>query len=141
MSATKPANTTTFGGLDMSQGSIAAAERRASERVETDEAATIQFPNGNTRLPCRIVNRSEGGVLLKVGASARLPNEFILLSGSPETRNVCRIAWRIGSQAGCEFLKELPDQAHNGQWIMPVGPERCEKVINSRLLKRPLIIS
>lgn len=116
-------------------------EQRASQRIETNEAAAILFPNGRTRITCRVLNRSEGGILLKVGASARLPQEFILLSGTSEIRTVCRIAWRIGSQTGCEFISRLPGQSHNGEWILPVEPERCKKIIKSRVLKRPLIIS
>ncbi len=116
-------------------------EWRTSERTEADEAATILFPISETRVPCRLLNRSESGVLLKISASARLPAEFILLAGVPETRTMCRIAWRVGSQAGCEFISQFSGQGDNEEGIQPAEPEHTKMVIKSRVLKRPLIVS
>lgn len=126
---------------DSSQPLTDEANRRSSERLEADEAATILFPNGRARVPCRVINYSDGGVLLRISASARLPNEFVLLTGVSENRRVCRVAWRIGSQTGCEFVNQFSSQGKDGDWVLPIAPERAQKVIKSRVLKRPLIIS
>ncbi len=116
-------------------------ERRAFERARCDETATILFPNGRTRVPCRVVDRSAGGVSIRVSGSARLPEEFILLTGPAETRNVVRIAWRMGSQAGLEFIEAFTEEADKADWALPITNERAERVVKSRLLKRPLIIN
>ncbi len=114
---------------------------RKFERIKTDEAAIILFPDGHTRMSCRLVDRSEGGVQLRIGASAQLPKEFILLIGKPERRHVCRIVRRIGSRAGCQFISQLSEEALNSDWVYPVDAEPTKGVIKSRLLKRPLIVS
>lgn len=116
-------------------------ERRASERAVSDETVTILFPNGQTRVSCRLLDRSTGGVSIRVSASAPLPPEFILLTGPNETRSVCRIAWRIGSQAGLEFIEAFTEASDTADWALPITAERAEKVVTSRLLKRPLIIN
>ena len=116
-------------------------DRRKHERVETDESATIVFPNGKTTIECRILNRSEGGMLLKVDAIIRLPAEFTLLTGDPVVCSICRIAWRIGSRTGCEFLHQFIDDSPDGNHVLPVESRFDERVIESRLLKHPLIIS
>ena len=114
---------------------------RKFERIKTDEAAIILFPDGHTRMSCRLVDRSEGGVQLRIGASVQLPKEFILLIGKPERRHVCRIVRRIGSRAGCQFISQLSEEALNSDWVYPVDAEPTKGVIKSRLLKRPLIVS
>ena len=116
-------------------------ERRTSERVPTDEPATIIYPNGYTKLQCRIKNRSDGGVLLQVDASANLPGEFTLITGDPEISTVCRIAWRIGSRTGCELIAEFTEVSPGQSHTLPVSSEQPEKMIHSRLLKHPLIVS
>lgn len=115
-------------------------ERRASVRAIVDDNVTVLFPNGTTRVSCRLIDRSEGGVSIRVSASAPLPPEFILLTGPEETRTICRIAWRIGSQAGLEFIEAFTEEADKADWALPITAERAEKVVRSRLLKRPLII-
>lgn len=117
------------------------SELRASKRGETDEAAVIFFPNGPTRVSCRLLNRSEGGVLLEVGTSAQFPSEFILIAGTPETRVMCRLAWRIGSRVGCEFISRFSTEEESSDWVLPVVTEPREMLINSSVLKRALIIS
>ncbi len=116
-------------------------ERRAFERTETDEAGVIVFPDGKTSLPCQLLNRSEGGVLLKVDASVKLPAEFTLVSGEPECRVLCRIAWRIGSRTGCEFLCQLTDVGLDKDYILPIASESREMIIESPVLKHPLIVT
>lgn len=116
-------------------------ERRASERAVSDENVTILFPNGSTRVSCRLIDRSDGGVSIRVSASAPLPPEFILLTDPNETRSICRIAWRIGSQAGLEFIEAFTEASDKADWALPITAERAEKVVTSRLLKRPLIIN
>ena len=118
-----------------------APERRAHERAVSDENVTILYPNGRTRVPCRLLDRSVGGVSIRVSASAHLPPEFILLTGPQQTRSVCRIAWRIGSQAGLEFIEAFTEVSDKADWALPITAERAEKMVKSRLLKRPLIIS
>ena len=115
-------------------------ERRAYERTATDEAGTIVFPNGKTRVPCRLLNRSEGGVLLKIGASENIPADFTLISGEPETGIVCRVAWRIGSRVGCEFICLIADIGVDQDYILPVASEHAETLIDSPVLRHPLII-
>lgn len=117
------------------------ADRRKFERTETDETGIIVLPDGNTRLPCQLLNRSEGGVLLKIGASEHLPGEFTLLSGDPETQVVCRIAWRVGSRTGCEFLCQPAEKGIDNDYVLPVQSECKETVIESRVLRHPLIVS
>ncbi|NNE21649.1 MAG: PilZ domain-containing protein [Rhizobiales bacterium] len=116
-------------------------ERRAHERGVSDENATVLYPNGRTRVPCRLLDRSAGGVSIRVSASAHLPAEFILLTGPQQTRSVCRIAWRIGSQAGLEFIEAFTEAGEKADWALPITAERAQKVVKSRLLKRPLIIN
>ena len=116
-------------------------ERRASDRATSDENVTVVFPNGRTRISCRLIDRSAGGVSIRVSTSAHLPQEFIILTGPNETRSICRIAWRIGSQAGLEFIEAFTADADKADWALPITAERAEKVVRSRLLKRPLIIN
>jgi hypothetical protein len=116
-------------------------ERRKHERVETDEPATIVFPNGRTSIECRVLDKSEGGMLLKIDAFVRLPAEFTLLSGDPEVCSICRVAWRIGSRTGCEFLHQFVDDSPGRRHVLPVESTFDEQVIQSRLLKHPLIVS
>ena len=117
------------------------AHLRASERIKTDEPAAVLFPNGRTRIPCRVSDRSEGGVQLKISASAQLPDEFILVQEDPDHRTICRIAWRIGSRLGCEFIDEFSEDEDRTGWVMPVRAAENKGVIRSRVLKRPLMIS
>ena len=117
------------------------AELRKWVRVKTDETVTVMFPNQRTRVPCRMVDRSEGGVQLRISGSARLPNEFYLLIGPDETRHVCRIAWRIGSRAGCQFIDQFSNWGKGDKGPCLVEADSAKGVIKSRLLKRPLIIS
>lgn len=116
-------------------------ERRAFERTETDEAGTVVFPNGKTRVPCRVLNRSEGGVLLKIDAYERLPADFTLIFGEPETAMVCRIAWRIGCRVGCEFICQIADIGADQDYILPVASEHAGTLIDSPVLRHPLIVS
>ena len=100
----------------------------------------IVFPNGKTRLPCRLLNRSEGGVLLKIGASENLPTEFTLISGEPEVCTVYRIAWRIGCRVGCELICQIADDCVDQDYVLPLASEHSETLIDSPVLKHPLII-
>ena len=120
---------------------IQAPERREFERAACDENVIILFPNGRTRVSCRMIDRSAGGVSIRVSASAPLPPEFIILTGAEETRSICRIAWRIGSQAGLEIIEAFTEASEQADWALPISADRAEKVVNSRLLKRPLIIN
>lgn len=116
--------------------SLPISHSRKTPRVTSNEDAVVVLADDHTRVPCMIIDRSEGGAQIKISRSVELPDEFRLVMGEPEVQAVCRIAWRVGSRVGCAFIAQSCDQGAGDE----AAPEGDQKPIKSRLLKRPLII-
>ncbi|NNE23506.1 MAG: hypothetical protein HKN11_12935 [Rhizobiales bacterium] len=116
--------------------SLPKSHNRKSERVSSDEDAVILLADGRTRHPCKIIDRSEGGVQIKIDRSAELSQEFWLIAGTPQAQTICSLAWRVGSRAGCAFVAHFGNRNDGGAAPGQSGQD----AIRSRLLKRPLII-
>ena len=80
-------------------------ERRTTARRSISRPAWIDSEDGHTRLPCRIVDISEGGARLVLPEARDLPGNFslVLLQDGSDTKR-CRMAWRSGETVGVEFL-------------------------------------
>ena len=72
------------------------------------------WPDGRTRVPCKIIDRSEGGVQILVDRTVELPEEFRIVTGTPQVHAICRVAWRVGSHTGCEFIAQFCDDDPDG---------------------------
>ena len=118
--------------------SLPKSHSRKSPRVASNEDAVILLADGRTRLPCKIIDRSEGGAQIKIDRSVELSEEFWLIAGTPPVQTICSIAWRVGSRAGCAFVAHFGN--HNDGEAAPGQSGQDPNAVRSRLLKRPLII-
>ncbi|NNE23507.1 MAG: hypothetical protein HKN11_12940, partial [Rhizobiales bacterium] len=78
------------------------------------EDAVILLADGRTRHPCKIIDRSEGGVQILVDRTVQLPDEFRIVTGTPKVHAVCHVAWRVGSHVGCEIIAQFCDDDTDG---------------------------
>jgi hypothetical protein len=80
-------------------------DRRKSERHSCQGAAKIQFGAGSLPRDCTITDVSDGGVRI-VAENLDVPAEFTLILATGRPR-LCRLAWRIGSEFGAQFIDHL----------------------------------
>jgi PilZ domain len=87
--------------------------RRKSLRVNFERSAFIILVPDAPWIECSIIDISETGVCLKVGALT-VPKVFgLALNPSGTVRRVCLTAWRFGETIGAQFVtaKELRTMA------------------------------
>lgn len=85
-------------------------ERRAHQRHPVSHRGLIAFEDGSEPVPCRLVNLSEGGALVKVKAGQTLPQLVSLFYDRldehlPEVAAAwCMVVRREANQAALRFL-------------------------------------
>lgn len=66
----------------------------------------IIIVNKNSTYNCLIKSRSKSGFGLKLGATAGIPDEFILVDHKTGERHKCRVAWRKKGGLGVQIIDE-----------------------------------
>ena len=88
--------------------------RRKCHRVNFERSAFIILAPDAPWIECSILDISETGVCLKIGALA-MPNKIfgLALNSAGSVRRVCLTAWRFGETMGARFVsaKELRNMA------------------------------
>jgi hypothetical protein len=80
-------------------------EKRKHSRMAIRRVARVQA-EGLSR-ECTIINISSGGARIYI-EDCQLPQQlYLLISGDRPLREPCRLAWRLGNEAGLAFEKEL----------------------------------
>ena len=85
-------------------------EKRKFARHDIDRVVQIETPDGSS-VRGVLADLSQGGVRIKVGNPAKLPDQF-MLKLSDKVHRWSRIAWRSAKEVGVEFLAAphaLPD--------------------------------
>ena len=67
------------------------------------EAATID--DGEGRLPCVILDLSEGGAGLRLADAEQVCPETFILEWLDGTRRTCALRWHKDSRVGAEFIE------------------------------------
>lgn len=68
---------------------------------------TAMILNGDKSIfgPCTMLDVSANGAKIKLQVKDELPDEFILLlSKGGEVSRRCKVAWRIGTEVGVQFV-------------------------------------
>ena len=60
-------------------------------------------------LPCRILNRSEGGAKIVMEGSWDLPNKLLILADGNNAVRECEVRWQLAYEAGLKFLHPCSD--------------------------------
>ncbi len=83
-------------------------ERRRSPRRYLNRAAKIKLGAGGLAHDCLLIDISDEGVRLNVGA-LDVPDEFaLLLSGDGVVReNAYKVVWRRGPEVGAKFVSTV----------------------------------
>ena len=78
-------------------------ERRKHQRTVINRVARVQADSGLVSTECTITDISDRGARLFV-ADLQLPQRFFLhIAADRPVRHECRLAWRLGGEAGVEF--------------------------------------
>jgi hypothetical protein len=86
-------------------------EKRNSARRTI--ARTVHLATGvSPPLECQLLDISERGARIKVGAPASAPQEFLVLLGKGLSR-WCRVVWRSDTAIGVQFIE--PPQSLNAK--------------------------
>jgi PilZ domain len=86
---------------------------RAHVREKVDIAADlIHDARRHTIIPCRIVDRSEGGIKIEMPAAFPLPDRVFLQMEECEERYEYQKRWQNGEQAGLMFVSVANYSAH-----------------------------
>lgn len=80
-------------------------DRRRDVRHVARIEATAVAPDGLSRLPLHLVNRSRSGAMLELADANVLPEQFVLLFA--HRSEPCRLVWQQGTLAGVCFLDSL----------------------------------
>ncbi len=79
-------------------------ERRGSKRCHLYHIVKMQFGADTPPRDCLVLDISDGGVRLYIGA-LDVPNEFVLcLSGDDRVQERCKVIWRRGRELGAKFV-------------------------------------
>jgi hypothetical protein len=79
-------------------------ERRKTPRNRVLQGASVVFNGRQSVMDCRIRNRSNDGLMLRMTDWIALPDTFeVTTSGSPGAR-LARLRWRKGDDVGVVFL-------------------------------------
>ena len=76
-------------------------QRRNGSRRRVLKAGLIEC--GGTAFECTVRNLSESGAALKVATPLYIPDRFILLIQSEQSKRTCRVVWRAGKRMGVAF--------------------------------------
>ena len=81
----------------------AGAERRVHPRYDALMPATLFFDPGNHSIACTVRNISAGGARIVLAEPAELPAAVQILV-RPDVYRHALVRWRIGLEAGLEFI-------------------------------------
>ena|SRR5271166_3771355 len=76
--------------------------RRASRRKVSADA-WIRLDGGFAMRPCSVIDLSDTGVQISVGAGEPVPSTFTFVMSRSAAGRRARVKWRRGSQIGAEF--------------------------------------
>jgi len=77
-------------------------QRRASRRKFSADA-WIRLDGGFALRPCSVIDLSDTGVQISVGAGESVPSIFTFVMSRSAAGRRARVKWRRGSQIGAEF--------------------------------------
>jgi len=84
----------------------ATAERRKSPRRAVSQVVRLELSDGTAHQPGLLVTDiSDGGARL-FAQNVELPSTFALVFADSGIRRECRRVWRIGPEAGVEFIDQ-----------------------------------
>ncbi len=83
-------------------------EKRRSPRRYLYRAAKIKLGAGSLAHDCLVINISDDGVRLNIGA-LDVPDEFVLLLSSDGVvrENAYKVVWRRGPEVGAKFVSAV----------------------------------
>jgi hypothetical protein len=76
-------------------------EQRTQPRLRSPNLGKIALAQGGT-IDCVVHNRSSNGICIEVDSPIRIPESFMLITGT-DIRRACRIVWRLGKRIGVAF--------------------------------------
>ncbi len=88
---------------DVEDRRIAAEDRRSAPRLKRLKGGQIEW-TGGTPVTCVIRNISETGAQLE--AHGPVPDDFVLVFDSDQSRYACHVMWRKPPRLGVEFRPE-----------------------------------
>jgi hypothetical protein len=94
----------------MTQGAPC-SERRKSPRVwlrRPGQLILVKGLRGTSTMPCRVINTSKGGALIRVeGAAADVPDDFYLtISGQADRKLICSVVRRGKHLIAVRFIHQ-----------------------------------
>jgi hypothetical protein len=87
--------------LDADDRSVAAADRRISQRLRTQKGGQIVSVMGNVK--CIVRNLSDTGANIEIHSP--VPTTFDLVFDDGQLSRSCRVVWRKATTVGVEFQK------------------------------------
>jgi hypothetical protein len=93
------------------------SERRRSQRVWLRRGGQLILVKGmrsTESVPCKVLNTSRGGALIKVeGSAADVPDDFYLtIAGQADKRLICSVVRRGRQLLGVRFIQQADYQVH-----------------------------
>jgi hypothetical protein len=83
-------------------------DKRRKVRKPIERRVWIDAADGSVVAECKLLNMSETGAKLLLGAPKELPDSFILrLSKDGRVARKCRLAWNSGNEIGVAFTARL----------------------------------
>lgn len=80
-----------------------AKEHRRTPRRKFSANAWIRLDGQFAVRPCCVIDLSDSGARISVGAGETIPSTFTLLMSRTASGRRARVVWRRGSQIGAEF--------------------------------------
>jgi hypothetical protein len=77
-------------------------EHRTQPRIPMPNLGVIALDHGGT-IECVVRNRSSNGICIEVDSPIRIPDSFMLITGTDNIRRACRVVWRLGKRIGIAF--------------------------------------
>jgi PilZ domain len=82
------------------------AKLRRHRRRIFEATASVSFNDGAKPHPCWILDISDSGARLNVGAQSNFPDFFTLrVTSTDAVRRSCKLVWRKGNEIGVRFVQ------------------------------------
>jgi len=82
------------------------AKPRRHRRRIFEATASVSFGDGSNPRPCWILDISDSGARLNIGAQRELPDFFTLrVTSTDAVRRSCKLVWRKGNEIGVRFVQ------------------------------------
>lgn len=88
----------------MIDSSLEAADRRSHPRFR--DRSPVCVGDGSVARKCSLVDVSEGGARIFVGAGVELPREVVLVDPRTGLSHRAALVWRTETEAGVRFVEE-----------------------------------